>query len=92
MFGGSFLLQVSEDITGPPPTDDKSIEEESAWIYNQLTGDGISQLAGEDQVVKEILKEDIGNVLTMMHVQKLDVRISISYNTNPLIWQLHVNC
>ncbi|XP_010922250.1 transcription elongation factor SPT6-like [Elaeis guineensis] len=72
-------IQVSEDITGPPPTDDKGIEEESAWIYNQLTGDGVSQLAGEDQVVKEIYKEDIGNVLTMMHVQKLDVPFIAMY-------------
>lgn len=67
-----FPSQLSEDITGPPPTDDESIEEESTWIYNQLTSGGISPLVGYDQVVKEI-KEEIGNVLTMMHVQKLDV-------------------
>lgn len=68
-----FTLQLSEDITGPPPTDDKSIEEESSWIYSQLTNGGISPLFGYDQFLKEINKEEIGNVLTMMHVQKLDV-------------------
>ncbi|CAL9765594.1 unnamed protein product [Musa acuminata subsp. burmannicoides] len=66
-------IQLSEDITGPPPTDDKSIEEESTWINSQLNSGGISPLVGYDQVVKEINKEEIGNVLTMMHVQKLDI-------------------
>ncbi|XP_042395241.1 transcription elongation factor SPT6 homolog [Zingiber officinale] len=66
-------IQLSEDITGPPPTDDKSIEEESTWIYSQLTNGGISPLFGYDQFLKEINKEEIGNVLTMIHVQKFDV-------------------
>ncbi|CAL9209230.1 transcription elongation factor SPT6 homolog [Musa acuminata AAA Group] len=66
-------IQLSEDKTGSPPTDDKSIEDESTWIYSQLTSGGISPLVGYDQIVKEINKEEIGNVLTMMHVQKLDI-------------------
>lgn len=76
----SFPLQLSEDITGPPPTDDKSIEEESTWINSQLNSGGISPLVGYDQVVKEINKEEIGNVLTMMHVQKLDVWTILMYS------------
>lgn len=69
-------MQLLEDLTGPPPTDDKSIEEESAWIYNQLSSSFVSPLFGHDQLVKDIDKEDIGRVLTMVHVQKLDVSIS----------------
>ena len=76
----SFPLQLSEDKTGSPPTDDKSIEDESTWIYSQLTSGGISPLVGYDQIVKEINKEEIGNVLTMMHVQKLDVGTSLMYS------------
>ncbi|XP_072996636.1 transcription elongation factor SPT6-like [Typha latifolia] len=72
-------IQLSEDLTGPPPIDDKSIEEESTWIYNQLTGDVLPLLGIEDQVVKEITKEDIGNVLTMLHVQKLDIPFIAMY-------------
>lgn len=66
-------MQLMEDLTGPPPTDDKSIEEESAWIYSQLSSSFVSPLFGQDQLVKDIDKEDIGRVLTMVHVQKLDV-------------------
>ncbi|GFY84272.1 DNAJ heat shock N-terminal domain-containing protein [Actinidia rufa] len=29
-------MQISEECTGPPPTNEMSIEEESNWIYNQL--------------------------------------------------------
>lgn len=71
-----FLMQLSEVITGHPPTDDDSIEEESEWILRQLLSDGaIPPQVAELQVVKEkkIDKDDIGRVLTMMHVQKLDV-------------------
>lgn len=74
LFIFTFFLQLSEEITGPPPVDDKSIEEESAWIYAQLTSGGVSPLFVENQVVRGINKEDIGNVLGMLHVQKLDVR------------------
>lgn len=59
-------------ITGPPPTDDKNIEEESAWIFNQLAAGCMSPLVTVDQA-KEIYKDEIGNVLTMLHLQKLDV-------------------
>ncbi|PKA53008.1 hypothetical protein AXF42_Ash001989 [Apostasia shenzhenica] len=66
-------IQLMEDLTGPPPTDDKSIEEESAWIYSQLSSSFVSPLVDEDQLIRDIDKEDIGRVLTMVHVQKLDV-------------------
>lgn len=73
-FMSFFSLQLYEDVTGPPPIDDQSIEEESTWIYNQLTTDSLPLFHGGDHAVREISKEDIGNVLTMLHVQKLDVR------------------
>lgn len=75
-------MQLYEDITGSPPTDDKSIDEESAWIHGQLlAGGAIPHQIAEMQVIKEnqIDKEDIGRVLTMMHVQKLDVRIFLFF-------------
>ncbi|XP_020672293.1 transcription elongation factor SPT6 homolog isoform X1 [Dendrobium catenatum] len=72
-------IQLLEDLTGPPPTDDKSIEEESAWIYNQLSSSFVSPLFGHDQLVKDIDKEDIGRVLTMVHVQKLDIPFIAMY-------------
>uniref|UniRef100_A0A1D1YSQ9 Transcription elongation factor spt6 n=1 Tax=Anthurium amnicola TaxID=1678845 RepID=A0A1D1YSQ9_9ARAE len=72
-------IQLSEEITGHPPVDDKSIEEESAWIYNQITTGGASPMFGENQVTKEINKEDIGNVLGMLHVQKLDIPFIAMY-------------
>ncbi|CAA7401540.1 unnamed protein product [Spirodela intermedia] len=72
-------IQLSEEITGPPPVDDKSIEEESAWIYTQLTTGGVSPLFVENQVVRGINKEDIGNVLGMLHVQKLDIPFIAMY-------------
>lgn len=68
---------MSEDLTGPPPIDDKSIEEESVWIYNQLTADS---MYSDNQVIKDISKGDIRNVLTMLHVQKFDVRIFVGNN------------
>lgn len=67
------LLQLSEDITGPPPVDDSSIEDGMTWIYEHLSDDCILPLSGYDQIIKEVNKEEIGNVLRMMHVQKLDV-------------------
>ncbi|MQL71470.1 hypothetical protein Taro_003793, partial [Colocasia esculenta] len=71
-------IQLSEEITGPPSGDDTSIEEESAWIYNQITS-GVSLLFGENQMIKEINKEDIGNVLGMLHFQKLDIPFIAMY-------------
>ncbi|XP_078444726.1 global transcription factor group B1 isoform X2 [Wolffia australiana] len=72
-------IQLSEEITGPPPVDDQSIEEESSWIYAQLTTPGVSPLLGDPQMIKGINKEDIGHVLGMLHVQKLDVPFIAMY-------------
>lgn len=68
-----FLLQLSEEITGHVPTDDKSIEEEISWIHYQLTVSEMSPFFGKMHLIGEINREDIGNVLGMLHVQKFDV-------------------
>lgn len=70
-----FFCQLSEEFTGHVPTDDKSIEEETSWIYNQLTASDLPALFSNMHRIGEINKDDIGNVLGMLHVQKLDVNI-----------------
>lgn len=67
------LLQLIEELTGPPPIDDQSIAEESAWIHTQLLNDSLVSSSYSDEVVRAVTKEDIGNVLTMLHVHRLDV-------------------
>ncbi|KAI7996881.1 hypothetical protein LOK49_LG10G02492 [Camellia lanceoleosa] len=72
-------MQISEESTGPPPTDEMSIEEESNWIYNQLLTGMIPLFSkrvtettqGEREL--SINKDDIMRFLEFMHVQKLDV-------------------
>ncbi|KAK8925663.1 hypothetical protein KSP39_PZI018098 [Platanthera zijinensis] len=73
-------IQLMEEITGPPPQDDKSIAEESTWIYDQITNFFVSPLIGEDfELSKDINKEDIGHVLRMLHCQKLDIPFIARY-------------
>ncbi|XP_058079231.1 transcription elongation factor SPT6 homolog isoform X2 [Magnolia sinica] len=72
-------IQLLKEITGHIPTDDKSIEEESAWIYNQLTMSDMSPFFGNMNLIGEINKEEIGNVLGMLHVQKLDIPFIAMY-------------
>lgn len=69
------LLQLSEELTGYPPDDITRREEESVWIHNQLTGDGFLSFFGNEHVSKEIEQTDIVNVLTMLHVNKFEVRL-----------------
>lgn len=68
-------MQISEDSTGSPPVDELSIEEESSWIYAQLTSmlkdpDGLYVLGGQGFSVS---KDDIAKFLELHHVQKLEV-------------------
>lgn len=66
--------QLSEELTGYPSVDDKMIEEESTWIHSQLTGDGFLSLYGNEHVYRDIDQKDIVNVLSMLHVNKFEVR------------------
>ncbi|XXG50559.1 hypothetical protein AAC387_Pa02g4549 [Persea americana] len=72
-------IQLSEEFTGHVPTDDKSIEEETSWIYNQLTASDMLPLFSNMHRIGEINKDDIGNVLGMLHVQKLDIPFIAMY-------------
>ena len=67
--------QLSEELTGYPLDDNTRREEESVWIHNQLTGDGFLSFFGNEHVNKEIEQTDIVNVLTMLHVNKFEVRL-----------------
>ncbi|KAJ0797991.1 putative tex-like protein, HTH domain superfamily [Helianthus annuus] len=70
-------MQISEESTGPPPTDGVSIDDESNWILNQL-GTGTVPLftKGHELAVR---KDDIVSFLEYTHVQKLDVPFIAMY-------------
>ncbi|KAK9075914.1 hypothetical protein SSX86_004244 [Deinandra increscens subsp. villosa] len=71
-------MQISEESTGPPPTDEMSIEDESNWIFKQL-GTGVIPLFSKEGHELDILKPDIYRFLELMHVQKLDVPFIAMY-------------
>ncbi|KAL6610566.1 hypothetical protein ACP70R_040535 [Stipagrostis hirtigluma subsp. patula] len=72
-------IQLSEELTGYPPTDKSIIEEEAIWIHNQLTGDGFLSFFGNELVNKDIDQKDIVNVLTMLHVNKFEIPFIAMY-------------
>ncbi|WVZ99059.1 hypothetical protein U9M48_044413 [Paspalum notatum var. saurae] len=72
-------MQLSEELTGYPLTDNARIEEESAWIHNQLTGDGFVSFFGNEHVNKDIDQKDIVNVLTILHVSKFEIPFIAMY-------------
>ncbi|KAI3514436.1 hypothetical protein L1887_12838 [Cichorium endivia] len=78
-------MQISEERTGHPPTDEMSIEEESTWILHQLQM-GTASLFGkvgarttEEGHDMAISKDDIMRFLELTHVQKLDVPFIAMY-------------
>ncbi|KAM7529941.1 hypothetical protein LguiB_033351 [Lonicera macranthoides] len=78
-------MQISEETTGPPPTDEMSIVEESNWIYNQLATSTLTLSGNSGIGIPEeghelsINKDDIMRFLEFMHVQKLDVPFIAMY-------------
>ncbi|CAN6354813.1 unnamed protein product [Urochloa humidicola] len=72
-------IQLSEELTGYPPTDTTTIEEESIWIHNQLTGGGFLSLFGNEYVNKDIDQKDIVNVLNMLHISKFEIPFIAMY-------------
>ncbi|XP_058208264.1 transcription elongation factor SPT6 homolog [Rhododendron vialii] len=78
-------MQISEEATGAPPTDEMSIDEESNWVYNQLmigavplfSMSGTGAVQGERELL--INKDDIMRFMELMHVQKLDVPFIAMY-------------
>ncbi|KFK40992.1 hypothetical protein AALP_AA2G071400 [Arabis alpina] len=76
-------MQISEESTGSPPVDEISIEEESNWIYAQLTsllkdtdGQGLHTFEGQGFSVN---KDDIAKFLELHHVQKLEIPFIAMY-------------
>ncbi|EEE64215.1 transcription elongation factor SPT6 homolog isoform X2 [Oryza sativa Japonica Group] len=72
-------IQLSEELTGYPPTDTTMIEEESVWIHSQLTGDGFLSFFNNEHVNKDIDQKDIASVLTMLHVNKFEIPFIAMY-------------
>lgn len=72
-------IQLSEELTGYPSIDKARIEEESAWIHSQLTGDGFLSFFGNEHANKDIDQKDIVNVLTMLHVNKFEIPFIAMY-------------
>lgn len=72
-------MQVSEEGTGPPPTDEMSIRKESTWIYDQLAAGILPSRTTEEGRELSINKDDIMRYLDFMHVQKLDVPFIAMY-------------
>ncbi|XP_017246886.2 transcription elongation factor SPT6 homolog isoform X3 [Daucus carota subsp. sativus] len=71
--------QIFEHSTGPPPTDESSIDEESTWICNELRN--MIHLFGRIVEISElsIVKEDVMRFLDFIHIQKLDVPFIAMY-------------
>ena len=71
-----------EEIDGPPPLDEMSREEESAWILNQLVMNSyllfckkrtLERSEEGSILLNKIKKEDIMKFLELQHVEKFDV-------------------
>ncbi|XP_006654589.1 transcription elongation factor SPT6 homolog isoform X2 [Oryza brachyantha] len=72
-------MQLSEELTGFPPTDTTMVEEESVWIHSQLTGEGFLSFFSNEHVNKDIDQKDIASVLTMLHVNKFEIPFIAMY-------------
>ncbi|XP_074326155.1 transcription elongation factor SPT6 homolog [Apium graveolens] len=72
-------LQIFEHTTGPPPTTESSIDEESIWICYQLRN--MIQFYGRIVETSDlpIVKEDVMRFLDFIHIQKLDVSFITMY-------------
>ncbi|KAL0404759.1 UNVERIFIED_CONTAM: Transcription elongation factor SPT6 [Sesamum radiatum] len=80
-------MQISEESTGHPPTDEISIKMETEWIYNQLVC-GIMPLFNKSSATNEVddeLKRHIARFLELMHVQKLDVPFIAMYRKEEIL-------
>ncbi|XP_050388044.1 transcription elongation factor SPT6 homolog [Argentina anserina] len=71
-------IQVYEESTGFPPLDEKSIDDESTWIFNQLAS-GTVPFFGNTGLGNSISRDDIIGFLNLHHVQKLDVPFIAMY-------------
>lgn len=76
-------MQISEEGTGSPPMDERSIEDDGTWIYNQiismlppLVGQrDLTTIADKDEQPsgKDDLVNDIKRFLLLLHIGKRSV-------------------
>ncbi|CAA3013552.1 transcription elongation factor SPT6 homolog [Olea europaea subsp. europaea] len=83
-------MQISEESTGPPPTDELSIAEERDWIYSQLVYGAVPLFNKRGTTTEElnelsVIKDDIARFLELMHVQKLDVPFIAMYRKEEIL-------
>ncbi|CAA7015126.1 unnamed protein product [Microthlaspi erraticum] len=71
-------MQISEESTGSPPVDELDIEEESNWIYAQLTS-LLKESDGQGFHCFSVIKDDIAKFLELHHVQKLEIPFIAMY-------------
>ncbi|KAL6525584.1 Transcription elongation factor spt6 [Orobanche hederae] len=73
-------MQISEENTGVPPTDEISIKMETEWVYNHLVS-GMVHLFNKNGAEEDDdeLKRHIARFLELMHSQKLDVPFIAMY-------------
>ncbi|PQP93583.1 transcription elongation factor SPT6-like [Prunus yedoensis var. nudiflora] len=71
-------IQIYEESTGSPPLDEISIEDESTWIYNQLTS-GTIPLYGKEGLGSSISRGDINKFLELHHKYKLEIPFIAMY-------------
>lgn len=80
-------MQISEESTGQPPTDEFSIKMETEWIFNQLVSGMVPLFNRSGTTIEEIdeLKRHIARFLELMHVQKLDVPFIAMYRKEEIL-------
>ncbi|XP_057970915.1 transcription elongation factor SPT6 homolog isoform X2 [Malania oleifera] len=84
-------MQMSEESTGPPPTDEMSIVEESSWICNQLASGMVPLLGKQGTETNEggqnqsINKDDVMRFLELVHLQKLDIPFIAMYRKEEIL-------
>lgn len=64
-------MQISEESTGPPPTDADFIEDEAKWIKKHLESGQVHGLV--NITFRDEMEYHIRNFLNFTHVQKLDL-------------------
>ncbi|KAL6555302.1 Transcription elongation factor spt6 [Orobanche gracilis] len=79
-------MQISEESTGIPPTDEISIKMETEWVYNHLVS-GMVHLFNKNGVEEDDdeLKRHIARFLELMHSQKLDVPFIAMYRKEEIL-------
>ncbi|KAG6411761.1 hypothetical protein SASPL_129845 [Salvia splendens] len=81
-------MQISEESTGHPPTDEFSVKMETEWIYNQLVSGMVplfNRSGTTNEEVDDELKRHIARFLELIHVQNLDVPFIAMYRKEEIL-------